>query len=219
MLKKVVCLIVVAVILPLGLAAGAESSSSLLEKGIYTEETVGDLDAAIKIYEKIIDEGKANRRFVAQAQFRRGQCLLKQGNKEEAEKAFSELVNQFKDSPNQKKLVEKARKLLPWKSELELEPVPWVDGEHLEIRIKLGGGLDIGNMILSAQSGKVKGREVWHLGLNQNIAANAPNLRFSDVVIDRETMYPIHGCIDFGWRYRQASGANIRSGICAAGCR
>jgi len=191
MLKKIVSLIVVAAIVPLGVAAGAESSSSLLEKGIYTAETVGDLNAAIKIYEKIIDEGKANRGFVAQPQFRRGKCLLKQGKKEDAEKAFGELVNQFKDSPDQKELVAKARKLLPWKSDLELGPAPWVDGEHLELRIKLGGGLDIGDFVLSAQSGKVEGRDVWHMRLNRNIALNAPNLGLSHVVVDRETFLPI----------------------------
>lgn len=191
MLRSTVCLIVVAAILPLGVVAGAESSSSLLEKGIYTEETVGDLDAAIEIYEKIIAEGKANREFVAQAQFRRGKCLLKQGKREEAEEAFRELVNQFKDSPGQKELVEKARKLLPWKSDLKLDPAPWVDGEHLELRIKLGGGVDIGDFILSAQTGKVEEREVWHIRLNRNIAVNSPNLGMSHVIADSKTHDPI----------------------------
>lgn len=158
MFEKIVSLIVVAAVVSLGLAAGAESPSTLLEKGIYTEETVGDLDAAIEIYDKVIAEGEASREFVAQAQFRRGQCLLKQGKKEEAEKAFGEFVNQFKDFPKQKALVEKARKLLPWKSELKLDPAPWVDGEHLEFRIKLGGGLDIGDIVMSARSRKVEHR-------------------------------------------------------------
>ncbi len=192
MLKKVAFPVVAASILAIGFASAGESPSDMLEKGIYTEETVGDLDAAIKIYDKIIGEAKANRKFVAQAQFRRGQCLLKQGKKKEAQKAFEELVNQFKDFPDQKELVAKARKLLPDDgSGLELVPVPWVDGEHLELRIKLGGGVDIGNFVLSARSAKVNGREVWDLRLNRNIGVNAPNLGLSHVMADRETFQPV----------------------------
>lgn len=192
MWKKITFPIVLAAILALGFATADESPSKMLEKGIYTEETVGDLDAAIKIYDEIIGEAKANRKFVAQAQFRRGQCLLKQGKKKEAQKAFEELVNQFKDFPDQKDLVAKAQKLLPDDgSDLKLDPVPWVDGEHLELRIKLGGGVDIGNFILSARSGKVGQRKAWDLRLNRNIGVNAPNLGLSRVMADYETFQPL----------------------------
>ena len=54
----------------------ADSPSELLEKGIFSEETKGDLDEAIKIYRQILADAKANRGFVAQAQYRLGQCLL-----------------------------------------------------------------------------------------------------------------------------------------------
>ncbi len=192
MLKKVAFSIVSAAILTCVSASAADSPSDLLEKGIYTEETVGDLDKAIEIYEEIISQAEANRKFVSQAQLRLGKCLLKQGKKKEAEEAFRKLVDRFKDSPDQKELVAKARELLPADSgDMQLDPVPWVDGEHLEMRIKMGGGLDIGTFILSARSGEVDGREVWHLGLNRNIAVNAPNLGFSHVVADRRTFRPL----------------------------
>lgn len=192
MLKTVAFSIVCAVILTCVSASGADSPSDLLEKGIYTEETVGDLDKAIEIYAKIISQAEANRKFVAQAQLRLGKCLLKQGKKKEAEEAFRNLVDRFKDSPDQKELVAKARELLPGDGgDMQLDPVPWVDGEHLELRIKLGGGLDIGVFILTARSGKVDGRDVWHLGVNRNIAVNAPNLGLSHVVADRRTFRPL----------------------------
>ncbi len=35
--------------------------SVLLQKGIFAEETVGDLDAAIKIYQQILTKAQANR--------------------------------------------------------------------------------------------------------------------------------------------------------------
>ena len=192
MLKKVALSIVSAAILTCVSTSAADSPSDLLEKGIYTEETVGDLDKAIEIYAKIISQAEANRKFVAQAQLRLGKCLLKQGKKKEAEEAFRKLIDRFKDSPDQKELVAKAREFLPDDfRDMQLDPVPWVDGEHLELRIKLGGGLDIGAFILSARSDKVDGREVWHLGLNRNIVVNAPNLGLSQVVADRRTFRPI----------------------------
>ncbi len=192
MLKRTVFAMVTVAALAVGTVAEAQTASELLEKGIYTEETVGDLDAAIKIYEKIVAEDQANRQFVAQAQFRLGQCLAKQGKKKGAEKVFQDLVDRFKDSPAQKELVEKARKLLPGKSELALDPVPWVDGENLEMRIKLGSGLEIGAFTFSAKTDKIGERDVWRLALARNITVNAPNLGLSQVVADRETFHPIH---------------------------
>ena len=48
--------VVVSVVVMLATAryGWAESNTVLLEKGIYTEQTLGDLDEAIKIYEQIV---------------------------------------------------------------------------------------------------------------------------------------------------------------------
>src|SRR5690242_9629086 len=40
------------------LSRAASPPSELLEKGIYTEETKGDVDAAIAIYQQLISEAK-----------------------------------------------------------------------------------------------------------------------------------------------------------------
>ncbi|PHR96098.1 MAG: hypothetical protein COA78_29140 [Blastopirellula sp.] len=191
MFKKLFSSVVLVTALLCHSVSAVDTPSNLLEKGIYTEETVGDLDKAIKIYEQIISQSKANRKFVAQAQLRLGKCLVKQGKKKEAEKVFRKLVSQFKDSPGQKRLVAEARKLLPANlNDLKLIDVPWVDGEHLEMRIKLAGGLEIGDFILFAKSGIVNNQDVWHLGLNRNIMLNSPNLSLSSVVVNRENFKP-----------------------------
>lgn len=169
MWKQSVLTILVVGLLTCSTMAGAQDLSQMLESGIYTEETMGDLDAAIKIYDQVIAEAKTNRRVLAQAQLRRGQCLLKLGKTAEATKVFQELVAEFKSSPDQRQLVEQAEKLLPEVSDLALDPVPWVDGEQLELRIKLAGGLEIGDFILSAQSGNIDGHEVWTLSINRYI--------------------------------------------------
>ncbi len=102
---------------PLG--AGAVSNSELLEKGIYNEDTKGDLDAAITIYQQLIADARAAQSLAAQAQFRLGQCYLKKNRPAEAAAAFAKLIRDF---PGEKQLVAKAREHLP--GDLALGPVP-----------------------------------------------------------------------------------------------
>lgn len=70
----------------------AESASVLLQKGIFAEETEGNLDAAIKIYEQIAAEAAANRAVAAQALYRLAVCCQKKGSKAEAIADHSSLV-------------------------------------------------------------------------------------------------------------------------------
>jgi len=91
----------------LGLAA--ESLSALLQKAIFAEETEGNLDAAIKIYEGIVKEAEANRSLAAQAQYRLAVCYQKKGSKEQAVAALRRLITAF---PNEGALNEKAQALL-----------------------------------------------------------------------------------------------------------
>src|SRR4030095_6155074 len=64
-----------------GQACAAEKSvSALLEKGIYSEETKGDVEAAMKLYEQVIAEAKSGQAVAAQAQYRLGVCLHKKKN-------------------------------------------------------------------------------------------------------------------------------------------
>ena len=65
---RIALLAVLTWLLALPLSA-AESLSVLLQKGIYAEETEGNLASAISIYEKIAAEGAANRALVTQAQY------------------------------------------------------------------------------------------------------------------------------------------------------
>ena len=107
MLQRSLLAIIVGTVLWIVLPAWGGSASTLLEKGVYAEETVGDLDGAIKIYTQIIDDAKANRRYVAQARYRLGMCYLKKGKGEEALAAFEKVISEF---PEEKRLVVEARK-------------------------------------------------------------------------------------------------------------
>jgi len=91
-------------------AADTESASLLLEKGLHTEETVGDLDAAIEIYQKVVADAKAMRKVAAEAQYRLGVCYEKKGETRKALAAFKTVVAEYAD---QTRFVKQAREHLP----------------------------------------------------------------------------------------------------------
>ncbi|MGD2174114.1 MAG: ankyrin repeat domain-containing protein [Candidatus Brocadiaceae bacterium] len=97
-MRQAFCLGVV-LVLTLALAAPvrADSAAVLLEKGIYTEETVGDLESAIEIYEQIIQDAQAERRYVAEAHYRLGVCHLKTGQSKEAIRVFEDVMRLYPD--------------------------------------------------------------------------------------------------------------------------
>src|SRR5262245_59374508 len=73
----------------------AASADELFEKGIYLEETKGELESALEIYQRIVEDPKAGRGLAAQAQLRLGLCQLKLGNKPQAISALDGLTRQF----------------------------------------------------------------------------------------------------------------------------
>ncbi len=169
-------------------AEGAESPSALLEKGIYTEETVGDLPKAIEIYQKVVVEAKSVEPYAAKAQYRLGQCLLKQKKNDEAEAAFKKLIETY---PDQKDWVAKAKKHLPGQAELTLGEIPWKDGEFMQLGITLGGGMKIGTFVWSVESAKLDGRDIWRMNTHRFVLAGGDNKGISHVYVDKNTFRPI----------------------------
>jgi hypothetical protein len=152
-------LVVVAVVVAFSArVAFADSPSALLEKAIYTEETVGDLDAAAKLYRQTVDEAKQVDAVAAKAQYRLGLCLLKQGKKKEGIAALEEVARRF---PEQKEIAAEAKKHLPSRPGVIRFPVPWADGETLHYRLELGGGLEIGTVVYSAHTAELDGQKIW----------------------------------------------------------
>ena len=84
----------------------ATSPAELLEKGIYTEETKGDLNGAALLYKQIVDDPSASRALAAQAQLRLGVCELKLGNKPKAVSALERLTQEFPDKDQLMALVD-----------------------------------------------------------------------------------------------------------------
>jgi tetratricopeptide (TPR) repeat protein len=169
------------VLLP-SLAPAAASSSELLEKGIYTEETKGDVDAAIAIYQQLLTEAKANQSLAAQAQYRLALCLAKKNRTTEANAAFEKLIAEY---PGEKEFVAKARERLP--AAVVLGPVSWVDGERLAYGLTVASGMEIGTMETRADLVEANGRKVWRVG--RLMVGGGQSISHADV--DPETFQPI----------------------------
>src|SRR5688500_16840657 len=75
--------------------AKAATAGELLEKAIYAEETAGDLDEAVKLYEQVIAEAKTAKSAAAKAQYRLGLIYEKQGKAEQAAAAFQAVIDNY----------------------------------------------------------------------------------------------------------------------------
>jgi hypothetical protein len=176
--------------LSLAAAAPAETLAETLERGIYKEETEGDLAGAIEIYRRVVAESQQARALAAQAQFRIGQCLLKQERPEQAAEAFRQLIEQY---PEQKELIAQARKHLPAGTDqlsIEgLQPV-WETGERLILELRLAGGQMIGlvgTRIVEAQRDDM---ETWQMFVRTFIIGGL-NQGASFVEVSRSTNRPL----------------------------
>ncbi|MCM2373170.1 DUF3108 domain-containing protein [Aporhodopirellula aestuarii] len=165
--------------------AHAQSPAELLEKGIYAEETVGDLAAAIRVYQQVVTAANESRTAAAQAQYRIGLCYEKQGNSAEAVKAFQAVVD---DYPTETELVDQAKTHLP--SEPELLPVPWGDGDELVFEMKLQTGLGVGMQVYRVAKSKMADRDVWECQNWQIVTINGQRGK-SRVLADAKTFAPI----------------------------
>jgi tetratricopeptide (TPR) repeat protein len=74
-----------------------QTAAELLQKGVYAQETEGNLDNAILIYRQIVNSAPSQRDVAAQAQYRLAQALLQKGNLTEASREFERLARDYAD--------------------------------------------------------------------------------------------------------------------------
>jgi len=82
-----------------------ESAKELFERAVYLEETKGDLEQALEVYNLILEKFAENQPLAAKALYRIGLCQEKLGS-QEAQKAYRRLIDQY---PGQKEEVALAR--------------------------------------------------------------------------------------------------------------
>lgn len=154
--KHTPALLAVASLLAFAPAAWAASPSELLENGIYAEETKGDLDGALKLYQQAVTEAKGAQAVAAQAQFRVGVCYFKKGDFPAARAALEQVLKNY---PEQKELVGQATDYL-YRAQ-PLLPAPWREGREVRFEIKSADGVKRGSIIANMSTGETNGEKTW----------------------------------------------------------
>jgi hypothetical protein len=178
--------------------ASAATPGELLEKAIYTEETVGNIEEAMKLYQQVIAEGKTAQVTAARAQYRLAMCYQKKGQQAEARAAFQAVVDNF---PTATDLVAEARKHL--NTDLGLLKAPWKLGERMQLDMKLATGMSIGTTIYmidaadktagkDGEAGEdvAAGQDILRCGTRQLVMINGAT-GFSEVYCHAESFAPI----------------------------
>ena len=178
------CLLSITTLLTAAEATGAGSPSELLEQGLYSEQTKGDIDEAMKLYQQVVAEGKAGQAVAAQAQYRLGMCYHKKKNYAEATAAFERVV---RDYPEQRDLVALASRYLT--GAMPLLPAPWVDGEEMQLDIKFPTGFKLGTVVYRVHAGEREGKRTWRVSSR----LSATTQQASRVEVEAETFKPLHG--------------------------
>ncbi len=94
--KWIIILTAIGIVIPLD-AAATKPVSVELREARYTEEMKGDLDQAIKLYEKIAFNAEADRRYIAEAIYRLGTCYAKKGQIDKAQAQFRQVISRYAD--------------------------------------------------------------------------------------------------------------------------
>lgn len=184
------------------LPALGETTSTLLEEGIYAEETKGDLDEAISIYKKIIDKNEGNLTNVAMAYYRLGTCYLKTGNENKAIEMFKKLLNSY---PEQADIVNDAKNQLSKLGALadgdikplEIGPAPWETGETCWYGIKSPPTMSHVKMIMSVKSITANGNDLWQFA-NYLVIPTENQSQLSRIDVSKKDFMPVSGMIRSG---------------------
>src|SRR5437899_1285191 len=104
-MKTIISFAMVLAILVLGREArAADGLTQTLQHGLYEEEANQNLDAAIKAYQSVISQSEEQRKVVATALFRLGECYRKLGKTNEASAQYQRIIRDFSEQEQLVKL-------------------------------------------------------------------------------------------------------------------
>lgn len=89
-------------------AALAQTAAELYQEGLMKEDAEGDLEAAIEVYQRIVEEHSGEASVAARAQLHIGMCYEKSGQ-EKAKEAYRKVIEDF---PTEAGIVQQARERL-----------------------------------------------------------------------------------------------------------
>jgi hypothetical protein len=107
--SSIITLLLVSGLLASTALAQTKSPGLLLQEGLYAEQTEGNLDKAIEIYQQVIADTCETQRIAAQATYQLGMCYLKKNQKEKAADYFQQVVSNY---PTQTAIAGKAKQEL-----------------------------------------------------------------------------------------------------------
>jgi ankyrin repeat protein len=124
-------LLVVALVVVCNMNA-ADVLTEKLQRGLFEEEANHNLDAAIKEYQSVVSQAEEQRKVMATALFRLGECYRKLGRTNEANAQYERVVRDFSE---QEQLVKLSRSLLPLHN-TEVRRLPTgVSEDHASIKL------------------------------------------------------------------------------------
>jgi hypothetical protein len=171
----------------------AQSSADLMQKGIHAQETLGDVDGAIRIFRQVAASASNNKQLAAQAQYQLVVCMLQKGDRSAAAQELYLLARNF---PEDADLVSKARKLVPGGT--ETMPEPWGESEVEQLNVKRDGQSTGEYLVYSVDhnhpdtrpNANPPGTFPQALVLRWELNTRATN-RSLQIEADRDTMQPV----------------------------
>ncbi len=113
-------------------ANAADVLTEKLQRGLFEEEANHNLDAAIKEYQSVVSHADEQRKVIATALFRLGECYRKLGRTNEANAQYERLVRDFSE---QEQLVKLSRSLLPAQIPEARRPSMGVSEDHPSVKL------------------------------------------------------------------------------------
>jgi tetratricopeptide (TPR) repeat protein len=222
-MRRIFLILAMAVLLTGSVVCG-ESVATLLERGVYLEETKGDLTGALAVYSKIADQKQAKRQYLSEALYRSGDCYLKNRNEVKARFAFQSLINEY---PEQTILVSQAKQRMPAANitapsaerinygdlsavntfmlgkraklkSLTLKPAPWSNMELSGYNItNVSDQKPVGSLLHTVEMDTKDGRSIWRIRSTKHTSHDGrPD--YTMVEANRLSFAPIHSVVKIG---------------------
>jgi Tol biopolymer transport system component len=101
-MKKILMLATVVLLLALGAGTAlAQSGYDLFQKALVKERAVGDVEEALRLYQRIVKEFSGNHALAAKAELRMGLLYDRLGRKADAQRSYQAVVNQYADQTSE----------------------------------------------------------------------------------------------------------------------
>ncbi len=101
-MKRILTLATVVLLLALGAGTAlAQSGYDLFQKALVKERAVGDVEEALRLYQRIVKEFAGNHALAAKAQLRMGLLYDRLGRKADAQRAYQAVVSQYADQTSE----------------------------------------------------------------------------------------------------------------------